>query len=304
MIRFACPRCKSVLEAPDPKAGSKVACPKCQQRLQIPIPPPTNKTILAPFIGHGPDPGIRQPNRAAEKSRPDWLSPPPVLSSRDLVSAAVPAPASSAAHPSTMSVRKRLRFSWPSRRFWLGVVAFLPALLIAALVVRLVSTGGYIRPAGQVPEKRSHPRTDEEELVKRYILNNADKDADKIKFLTWGPHMSKKELLGLMQEAGIVELAEIWGKFKQEDIKKWELFKAIIRVRYEGPERIWSLPFLGAPVDQTGKRKTYDGLFIVYGKLVIPLPFRTGLSNEEINNDNWKKKFRIELSKRFPGIER
>lgn len=61
MIRFACPRCKSVLKAPDRKAGSKVACPKCQQRLQIPILPPQNKTIMAPFVGYGPDTGIFQP---------------------------------------------------------------------------------------------------------------------------------------------------------------------------------------------------------------------------------------------------
>ncbi len=48
MIRFACPLWKSVLEASDRKAGSKIACPKCQQRLQIPSPA-RNKTILAPL---------------------------------------------------------------------------------------------------------------------------------------------------------------------------------------------------------------------------------------------------------------
>jgi hypothetical protein len=55
MIRFACPRCKSVLESVDDKAGQKIACPKCQQRLQIPLPPPT-RTILAPLVSSGPAP--------------------------------------------------------------------------------------------------------------------------------------------------------------------------------------------------------------------------------------------------------
>lgn len=49
MIRFSCPRCKSILECPDQQAGDKIACPKCQQRLQIPLPP-TNKTVLAPLV--------------------------------------------------------------------------------------------------------------------------------------------------------------------------------------------------------------------------------------------------------------
>ena len=35
MTDFACPRCKTVLKAPDEKAGEKIACPKCQQRLQF-----------------------------------------------------------------------------------------------------------------------------------------------------------------------------------------------------------------------------------------------------------------------------
>ncbi|MGH7171140.1 MAG: NINE protein [Gemmataceae bacterium] len=71
MIRYSCPRCKSVLEAADHEGGAKIACPKCQQRLQIPIPPPTNKTILAPFLGQAP-------------------TPVPVLSQKDLVPIQLP----------------------------------------------------------------------------------------------------------------------------------------------------------------------------------------------------------------------
>src|SRR5712664_2058591 len=47
MIRFSCPRCKTVLQAPDGSAGKKCKC-SCGQRLQIPAPPsqPLNKTAL------------------------------------------------------------------------------------------------------------------------------------------------------------------------------------------------------------------------------------------------------------------
>lgn len=36
MIRFACSSCKSVMEAPDNKAGTTVACPRCKQALRVP----------------------------------------------------------------------------------------------------------------------------------------------------------------------------------------------------------------------------------------------------------------------------
>src|SRR5712692_8586787 len=49
MLRFMCPRCKSILESPEQKAGDKVSCPKCQQRLQVPIPA-LSKTVLAPLV--------------------------------------------------------------------------------------------------------------------------------------------------------------------------------------------------------------------------------------------------------------
>lgn len=80
MIRFACPRCKSVFSAPDRKAGAKTTCPKCQQRMQIPSPPKT-KTILAPLVEYQPDSDAAQPKRPASQADPDWHSaPPPVRS--------------------------------------------------------------------------------------------------------------------------------------------------------------------------------------------------------------------------------
>lgn len=49
VVRFGCPRCRSILEAPLHRAGDKISCPKCQQRLQIPVPP-RDKTVLAPLV--------------------------------------------------------------------------------------------------------------------------------------------------------------------------------------------------------------------------------------------------------------
>jgi hypothetical protein len=49
MIRFACPRCKTVLERPEHESGTKLFCPGCQQRLQVPAPP-ENKTILGDVL--------------------------------------------------------------------------------------------------------------------------------------------------------------------------------------------------------------------------------------------------------------
>lgn len=37
-IRFACPTCKSALEAAEDTVGSKSSCPKCGQRVQVPDP--------------------------------------------------------------------------------------------------------------------------------------------------------------------------------------------------------------------------------------------------------------------------
>ncbi|MGH7169139.1 MAG: hypothetical protein ACRELG_02535 [Gemmataceae bacterium] len=53
MIRFTCPTCKTVLQAPGEKAGEKVACPKCGQRLLAPNPVKPgagNKTVLGSLL--------------------------------------------------------------------------------------------------------------------------------------------------------------------------------------------------------------------------------------------------------------
>jgi hypothetical protein len=63
-IRFSCPTCKAVLNAPASRAGAKINCPKCTQRILVPgqanktalgqIPPVTDKTALGQSVATGP----------------------------------------------------------------------------------------------------------------------------------------------------------------------------------------------------------------------------------------------------------
>lgn len=305
MIRFACPRCKSVLESPDHKAGSKVACPKCQQRLLIPTLP-RSKTILAPLVAHIPHPGIPQPSQEAAKTD------------------SVP--------PTTPGLNGRW-FQWPRRRSWLVLTVLLPALLLVGLGIRLVITGGYVRPADQVPENRTDARTDEEELVKRYIVNNAGDDGDKVRFLAWGPHMSKQELLDLAKEGGISRMSEIFpleellheGTFLihvgiPSRAEKTELVqnvsgpiehtavREIVRVRCTGPQTLRQKStvfheFSGFSAEElSADQATIDMLFIVYNKRVFPYygPVRYG---RVTGSDGWKQNLRKVLSRAYPGIK-
>jgi hypothetical protein len=66
MLRFACPACNAVMEAPAHKVGQKVACLKCGQRLQIPTPP--RGTILAKPL---PPKDSRRPRPLSPT--PSWL---------------------------------------------------------------------------------------------------------------------------------------------------------------------------------------------------------------------------------------
>ena len=78
-MRFACPRCGVVLEAPESRAGDKIPCPKCQQRLQIPGPP-RNKTVLAKVV---PGPIVIDPNRLKPPETLPQSEPTPALAPAD-----------------------------------------------------------------------------------------------------------------------------------------------------------------------------------------------------------------------------
>lgn len=54
MMRFACPRCRAIQDAPPAAAGTTVACVSCGQRIEVPGQPssgPANKTILGDLLG-------------------------------------------------------------------------------------------------------------------------------------------------------------------------------------------------------------------------------------------------------------
>lgn len=62
MIRFACSSCKSVMEAPENKAGAAVSCPRCKKPLRIPAaakpvkPTPVVPAVAAAAATAGPSP--------------------------------------------------------------------------------------------------------------------------------------------------------------------------------------------------------------------------------------------------------
>jgi hypothetical protein len=60
-------------------------------------------------------------------------------------------------------------------------------------------------PPGAVAEERAEARTGAEELVRRYIVNNA-KDGKAVRFVRWGPHMTGKELVALYEE-GVLDVS-------------------------------------------------------------------------------------------------
>jgi DNA-directed RNA polymerase subunit RPC12/RpoP len=79
MIRFACPTCKSVLQAPLVKGGEKTACPTCGQRILIPNPVKpavSNKTVLGSLLPESHSPPILErleevPDSESEPCQPD-----------------------------------------------------------------------------------------------------------------------------------------------------------------------------------------------------------------------------------------
>ena len=95
MIRFACPRCKSVWQQPDSVAGTRFACPNCGQALQAPAPPegkplpdtpPDLPASVPSAIVPQPPPTMATPLFVAESQQapepaPRWPARPPPLPS-------------------------------------------------------------------------------------------------------------------------------------------------------------------------------------------------------------------------------
>jgi hypothetical protein len=184
-------------------------------------------------------------------------------------------------------------------------VAILLALFVAAMVV-LIRTAE--PEPGAVAEKRGRTRIEEEELVKRFILNNA-KDEKAVKFTRWGPHMLRKDYDKLMEEAGplaqgVIPMA---GVLQQRDgklipgplVPGGALPSGLIRVCYHDPNDKGGLVITGIRIEGLVPNRGADGerdyIFTVSNKMVIwAAPNHDG--------DGWKVKLRKNLAKMFPGI--
>ncbi len=150
-IRFLCPTCKAVMDAPVERAGNKINCLKCGQRLQIP-PAERATTILAPALGlhkaGKPGPGLR----ASDSSLPTAhiaAQPPP------MPPMAVPAttPTTESAELSrvvqgspTQALGIFLKWLWRDRRFRLGAIAAAGLLALTCICWLGISSIGWLWP--------------------------------------------------------------------------------------------------------------------------------------------------------------
>jgi hypothetical protein len=118
-------------------------------------------------------------------------------------------------------------------------------------------------------------------LVRRWIINNAE-DPKEVEFVKWGPHMSGQEWEDMLKEAGVSHLPR--GPLDR--------FDAMIRVTYRKP---MSFSF----AEENPRQKVlHDHVFVVQGKIVILSPLSFFLAG-----DDWKKNFRKEMARMFPGID-
>lgn len=154
------------------------------------------------------------------------------------------------------------------------------------LFVACVLLAGCSGKSGDYPAGTGEPPSgtlkEQEELVKRYVENN-NKD---VKFLKVGPNMGKAELDALWDEAGFRNVP-----FSEDpDVKEWLKFDALVRVRFSVKKVVQvQTPERTKVVEGTG-----DTVYLVAGKFVRA--FRAG-------GDDWKKKFRADLSKTAPGVK-
>ena len=178
-----------------------------------------------------------------------------------------------------------------SRRTWLRV-GYGAVALVASVLLVLGGTALFRwawPAAGARAENRSNARIPEEELVKRYILNNAE-DPKAVEFVRWGPHMTRQEWQELWKEAGLALDDPRW---REGDRKELAAVDMIVRVVYRSPDALL--------LAQEGKKgiKTNDELFIVSGKMVVP---PMSLFSPKAAGDDWKKTLRKNLAKLFPAI--
>jgi hypothetical protein len=157
-------------------------------------------------------------------------------------------------------------------------------LLLIVVVAGVIGVRIIWPPAGSVPEDRGHTRTSEEELVRRYILNNS-KHPDEVEFLRWGPHLSREEFEGVIRKGG-VDLQEVHQYFRGEAD-----FDYAVRVRFRAD--FYEIGDVHIFLGETPTKKSHDYIFRIDGKAV-----RVMLNGD----DGWKKNFMTGLARVWPSI--
>lgn len=139
---------------------SRIYCPHCRALFSLPADAPADPVCCCPHCGNWVQVTVRGPTvLGADKT--DSSPPHAPVPARDT-------PAS--------------RF--PSWKWAAGLALVVGGCALLVLAAVLLAQ----RPARvDLAEKRSAPRGREEEIVRAYILNNAD-DPKSVTFSTWGPH--------------------------------------------------------------------------------------------------------------------
>lgn len=156
-IRFLCPTCKSVMEAPIDKAGNKINCLKCGQRLQIP-PPEHAKTVLASGLGVHDEVPKPKSKSSAQITSPQPAVLPPVAKH------APPPPSSSTSVPITRTPSQAVGgfFKWVFadwRLRWLSGLAVGLAVLSCTCMVGITAVGRIVPLVfGQVGPQKVLPQ--------------------------------------------------------------------------------------------------------------------------------------------------
>jgi hypothetical protein len=170
-------------------------------------------------------------------------------------------------------------------------------------------------------EVRAAPQSGAEELVKRFILNNA-KDEKVVEFVSWGPHLTDADFAALLDEAGADKAKE----------KPWAGMRpaSFIRVCYKNPKEegfidkpteksaaaanlpkkkadseprggfpqkpVWTGDGPGSIVGIPIRPEVFDRIFLASAKHVV-------LVGETDGGDKWKAVMRKKLAKRFPALK-
>jgi hypothetical protein len=281
MIRINCPRCQSVLQGPDHKAGSKISCPRCGQRLQIPLPP-TNKTILAPLVSSSSAPAApHRPLSRSQQQQPD-----------------IPEPEREPEHEPIVAERRSLPRL--PQHVWVyvcigGVVAVLG---IASAFVYLAIYVTKERNA-HIPHATLHegePMSKEEKTVADWIKEHSSNPSS-LRYTRWGPHDLKSESADFLRRyhslykanRGIAALAPpsllSFGELDlSTDRQLVEDGFLILRARWR-------------EINKTGVVEVQDACFLLHKGHVV-----TQRSNDE--GDDWLDNLRVRSQAALVRLER